>query len=451
MTSQKLATYLSRLFSMDLGQNGVECLLKSLMDPGSIFLPIAMSRGYDRGGFRVYSGLMNILQRPVLIIVFNQEIQSGVFTPGVVSQILRTLDVAINTQTPVVFWGGSAGADLYRQDQLFVATGGIYAKLAKLRQMGVMTFSVVNGVATAGGAYIPGMCQTVIATGDAQMYLAGPLLVKAAIGQVVSGEALGSAAMHYQQTGLVDHLVADDQEAMNVLKKELLSCSVNPTVSAHSLDKIHIKQVWEEGQFVPETFLEAISTDQVQYYSPHEGCDIVCAYFYLAGVKWACLTSSAPITAVGAGKAADFLAEVTGPVLFIQNTVGFMVGQQQESAGAIVQGSRLLQAIVDLKSVKVTLHVGPSYGAGYYAMCARSFDPDFIFSWPSYHLAVMGGKNAAFVLQSISKKTVDEKAVIAQYEQESSALYNSQKGRDDCMILPEYTRIALRRVMEILK
>ena len=451
MMSQKLAAHLSRLLSMDMGQNDVEHLLKSLMDPGSIFLPIAMSMGYDRGGFRVYSGLMNISQRPVLMIIFNQEIQSGVFTPGVVSQILRTLDVAIRTHTPVVFWGGSAGADLYRQDQLFVATGGIYAKLARLNQMGVMTFSVVNGIATAGGAYIPGMCQTVIATRDAQMYLAGPLLVKAAIGQVISGEALGSAAMHYQKTGLVDHLVADDQEAVNVLKKELLKCSVNPAVSAHNLDKIQIDRVWDEGQFVPEAFLEAISNDQIQYYCPHEGRDIVCAYFYLGDVKWACLTSAAPITAEGAGKAADFLAEVTGPILFIQNTVGFMVGHQQESAGAIVQGSRLLQAIIDLKSIKVTLHVGPSYGAGYYAMCARSFDPDFIFSWPSYHLAVMGGKNAAYVLQSISKKAVDERAIIAQYEKESSALYNSQKGRDDCMILPEYTRIVLRRVMEILK
>ena len=449
---ESLAIYLSRLISMALSTNAIERIIKSLMDPGSTFLPIAMSMSYDDGvGFRVYSGLINISQRPVLMIAFNQDIQRGLFTPGVVAQILRTLDVAISTHTPVVFWGGSAGADLYQQDQLFVATGGIYAKLARLKQMGVVTISVINGIATAGGAYIPGMCQTVIATKRSQIYLAGPVLVKAAIGQIISGEALGSAFMHYHQTGLVNHLVESDQEALSILKKEVLICPVNPAVSAHILDEIQAEHVWEDGQFLPEVFLTALSTDDVNYYRPDEGCDVVCAYFKVGDVRWACLTSSAPITAMGAGKAADFLAGVTCPVLFIQNTVGFMVGYEQESAGAIVQGSRLLQAIVDLKSPKVTLHVGPSYGAGYYAMCARSFDPDFVFSWPSYHLAVMGGKNAAFVLQSISKKEINEASIIAQYETESSSFHNSQKGRDDCMILPKYTRIVLRRVMEILQ
>ncbi len=449
--SDQLAKKLSCLLAMRTPQNDVERMIQSLMDPGSIFLPIAMSMGYDRGGFRVYSGLVDVSGRSFFLIAFNADIQRGIFTPGVVSQILRILGMAITAKLPVVFWGGSAGADLYRQDELFVATGGIYAQLAKLRQLGVMTIAVINGIATAGGAYIPGMCQQVIATLNAQMYLAGPLLVKSAIGETVSGEVLGSASMHFHETGLVDQLVVDDQSALAALKQAVMTFPSNKDISSHVLDSIQVDGFWEEGQFVPEVFLAELATKEVTYYKPNEGCDVVCAFFKLGHIEWACLTSVGPITAKGASKAADFLSGLSVPVLFIQNTVGFMVGRQQEAAGIIVQGSSLLQAIVDLKVKKVTLHVGPSYGAGYYAMCARSFDPDFIFAWPSYHLAVMGGKNAAFVLNAISKTGVDESAIIAQYERESSALHNSQKGRDDCLIQPEYTRIVLRRVMEILK
>ena len=450
----------SDLLDLSLQSSKAAHLLNLLIDPGSVFLPIAMNQTREADDYRLYSGMVSIMRRNIMILMINTEIQGGIFTPSMVSQINRVLDICIRQNLPAIFWGASGGANLLKQDELFVETGGIYYRLGKMKSLGLFTCSVITGIATAGGAYIPGMCQFTIATKNAEIYLAGPPLVKAAIGQSVSGQALGSAKMHAQKTGLVDLLVDNHFEAAHQLRQVISNNIKIGAMSTASFTQRYDKaEWWVDQQFQTLDFLQSIS--KVEYYQPDFEQSMICAYIQIGERCWGVISTQGPIHAAGAKKAANFLNllnRAKTPVLFIQNTVGFMVGVQEEQRGVIVNGAELLHAIASFKGVKVSLHVGPSYGAGYYALCARSFDPDFIVSWPCYHLAVMGGKNAAKVMREIKSKKpslstdkLDEiyQAVIEQYDRESSAFHNSAKGRDDCMIDPRDTLVVLNRISDM--
>ena len=445
--------------------NHIASQINRLVDPGAMFLPVAMNMTRESNDYRLYSGITRVCAVDTMIIAINDKITGGVFTSSLVAQLLRSLQMAHRFKLGVIFIVSSGGADLRNQANLFVDTGRIYYQLAQLRDAKIPTLAIVTGTATAGAAYIPGMCQTVIALENAaQMYLAGPVLVKAAIGASQNGEALGGARMHAEKTGLVDYLVEDFEQAARAAESVVKGWArgfyiSRALASTHSLN--HHSWLQDE-QLDLEGFLDDLSSGQMVAFGQQMAPEMVCQTLTIDGNQMAVLATTGPITTQGALKAAQFVEgiQVSGiPMLFIQNTVGFMVGMREEQNGIICAGSRLITAISLLRSPKITLHVGPAYGAGYYAMCGKPYEPDFIISWPRYHLAVMGADNAAKVMVAIkSRKTElsDEvkreifNKIHEQYTSESRSDFCTKKGFDDCMIDPKDTKRVICRILELL-
>ena len=414
----------------------------------------------------------------VVIYVHDYTIKGGAISPMGVQKLLRAQTIALENDLPLITLAESAGANLNYQAELFVEGGRTFANQARLSARGIPQLTIVHGSSTAGGAYIPGLSDLVIMVKDqAKVYLAGPPLVQAATGEKVDHETLGGAMMHAEVTGSAEWVAKDDREAIILARRWIKHLAPKQMyLSPNSIQKpTPITQQAKDHQdqvltVVPTDFSQSydpralltILADQEELdeFKPHYGKDMVVGLMKCGGYPMAFLCNHGPIQAQGAAKATQWISlacQNAWPLVFFQNTTGFMVGSQAEREGIVKRGSAFIQAVTNATVPKVTFLIGASFGAGHYAMCGRPFDPRFIFSWPNQKLAVMGGKQAGQVMDMIYERAgvdTDQRRHAQaqrekQFELESSSLFATARLWDDGIIDPRQTRPILIELLSI--
>jgi geranyl-CoA carboxylase beta subunit len=455
-----------------------------LLDRGSPFLELSPLAGlgmHDDKGERAplgagIAGVGVVQGRRCVVLANDSAIKGGTVSPMGLKKSLRAQEIALENKLPLIYLVESGGANLMYQSELFVEGGRSFANQARLSAAGVPQLAVVHGSSTAGGAYLPGLSDYVILVRDrSKVFLAGPPLVKAAIGEEASDEELGGALLHAQHTGLCEYLAADDAEAI-ALARELFD--------KLRWDVVSPRAPGAPPRFAPEELLGVVPADEREPYDVREviarvvdgsdflefkplfGAETVCGHARIEGQIVGILGNNGPIQPQGSSKAAHFIQlcdQSATPLVFLQNTTGYMVGSAAERAGAIKHGAKMIQAVANARVPKLTVVLGGSFGAGNYGMCGRGFSPAFIFSWPSARTAVMGGAQAAKVMEIITLGKLERagqeadrtqveamaKAMTAQLDRESSVLFGTARLWDDGIIDPRDTRRVLGLCLSI--
>jgi geranyl-CoA carboxylase beta subunit len=447
-----------------------------LIDRGSEFLELSTLAGlgmHDDDGKKSVLGGGSIVGigvvagKRVLISASDSGIKGGTVAPMGLKKALRAQELARENKLPLIALVESGGANLMYQAEIFVDGGRAFANQARLSAAGIPQIAVVHGASTAGGAYLPGLSDyVVLVRGRSSIYLAGPPLVKAAIGEDATDEELGGAQTHAEITGLGEYLTENDAHAI-ALTRELLD--------KLAWDRVPASAAAPEPLFRTEELIGVVPADEREQYDVREviarlvdgsdflefkttyATDTVCGHARLHGHLVGILGNNGPIQPNGSTKAAQFiqLCDQSGtPLLFLQNTTGYMVGAAAERAGAIKHGSKMIQAVANAHVPKFTIVLGGSFGAGNYGMCGRGFDPRFIFSWPSARTAVMGGAQAAKVMDIVNRAKLERSGLPAnddalaamsdllrtRLDAESTALFGTARLWDDGIIDPRDTR-----------
>jgi geranyl-CoA carboxylase beta subunit len=456
-----------------------------LLDRDSPFLELSPLAGLgmhdDDGRTSVLGGgsivgIGTVAGKRVLVSASDSGIKGGTVAPMGLKKALRAQELARENKLPLVHLVESGGANLLYQAEIFVDGGRSFANQARLSAAGIPQIAVVHGASTAGGAYLPGLSDyVVLVRGRSSIYLAGPPLVKAAIGEESDEETLGGAEMHTGVTGLGEYLAEDDAHAI-ALARDLLD--------KLPWDTVPPPPAFEPPRHDAEELLGIVPADEREPYDVHEviarlvdgsdflafkaghAADTVCGHARLHGHAVGLIGNNGPIQPQGSTKAAQFiqLCDQSGtPLVFLQNTTGYMVGAAAEQAGAIKHGSKMIQAVANARVAKFTVVLGGSFGAGNYGMCGRGFDPRFIFAWPSARTAVMGGAQAAMVMDIVNRaklqkagQVVDDHALQAmsdglrrRLDAESTALFGTARLWDDGIIDPRDTRRLLGTCLDI--
>ena len=451
-----------------------------LLDRSSDFLelsPLAGLAMHDDDGKKSVMGGGSIVGigvvsgKRVLISASDSAIKGGTIAPMGLKKALRAQELAAQNKLPLIALVESGGANLMYQAEIFVDGGRTFANQARLSAAGIPQIAVVHGAATAGGAYLPGLSDyVVLVKGRSSIYLAGPPLVKAAIGEDASEDELGGAQMHAEVTGLGEYLADNDAHAI-ALTRELLdklpwdlatapapapTAAPEPLYAAEELLGI-VPADEREPYDVREVIARLVdASDFLEFKAPYAS-DTVCGHARLTGHAVGIVGNNGPIQPSGSTKAAQFiqLCDQSGtPLVFLQNTTGYMVGKAAEQAGAIKHGAKMIQAVANARVPKFTVVLGGSFGAGNYGMCGRGFDPRFIFAWPSARTAVMGGAQAAKVMDILNRSKLQRLGLPANDEalgamsdslrkrldSESAALFGTARLWYDGIIDPRQTR-----------
>jgi geranyl-CoA carboxylase beta subunit len=449
--------------------------IEALLDRGSPFLELATLAGlgmHDDDGKRsvmgggAIHGIGFVAGKRVMICASDSAIKGGTIAPMGLRKSLRSQEIAARHKLPLVYLVESGGANLLYQSEIFVEGGRSFANQARLSAAGIPQIAVVHGSSTAGGAYLPGLSDyIVLVRNKSKIFLAGPPLVKAAIGEDATDEALGGAELHASVTGLGEYLAEDDASALATARDILAHLSwagAEPSTGEAPLyDAQELLGIVPPDERLPFDMREIIAriTDgsNLLEYKTNYGADTLCGHARISTHLIGIIANNGPIQPEGAAKTAQFIqaCDQSGtPLLFLQNTTGYMVGSAAERSGAIKHGSKMIQAVANARVPKLTIVIGGSYGAGNYGMCGRGFDPDFIFSWPSARIAVMGGTQAAKVMELITRakyarngEPLDEAALTQmsdgmkkRLDHESRALFGTARLWDDGLIDPRDTR-----------
>jgi geranyl-CoA carboxylase beta subunit len=447
-----------------------------LLDRGTPFLELSPLAGLgmhdDDGKKSVMGGgsivgIGTVAGKRVLVSASDSAVKGGTIAPMGLKKALRAQELARENKLPLIALVESGGANLMYQAEIFVDGGRTFANQARLSAAGIPQVAVVHGSSTAGGAYLPGLSDyVVLVRGRSSIYLAGPPLVKAAIGEDSTDEELGGASTHAEITGLGEYLAENDAHAI-ALTRELLDKLPWDTVAAQSPAP--------DPLFATDELLGVVPADEREPYDVREviarlvdssdflefkfsyAPDTVCGHARIHGHAVGIVGNNGPIQPQGSTKAAQFiqLCDQSGtPLVFLQNTTGYMVGKAAEHGGAIKHGSKMIQAVANARVAKFTLVLGGSFGAGNYGMCGRGFDPRFIFAWPSARTAVMGGAQAAKVMDILNRSKLQRMGLPANDEAlaamsdalrlrldaESTALFGTARLWDDGIIDPRDSR-----------
>ncbi len=451
-----------------------------LLDPDSGFLELSALAGLgmhdDDGRDNVLGGgsivgIGTVAGKRVLVSASDSAVKGGTVAPMGLAKALRAQAIARENKLPLIYLVESGGANLMYQAEIFVEGGRSFANQARLSAAGIPQIAVVHGASTAGGAYLPGLCDyVVLVRGRSSIALAGPPLVRAAIGEDASEEELGGAELHAGVTGLGEYLAENDAHAIE-LTRELVDRMRWDSVAAagaaaapprYSADELHgiVPTDEREPYDVREVIARIVDGSDWLEFKAGYAAATVCGHACVDGRHVGLLGNNGPIQPAGSTKAAQFiqLCDQSGtPLVFLQNTTGYMVGSVAERAGAIKHGSKMIQAVANARVPKFTFVLGGSYGAGNYGMCGRGFDPRFIFSWPTARTAVMGGAQAAKVMEIVGAAKLaraglaaDAAALAAMGEQlrqrierESDVLFGTARLWDDGVIDPRDTRRVL--------
>jgi acetyl-CoA carboxylase carboxyltransferase component len=418
------------------------------------------------------SGIGVVAGVECLVGASDPTVRGGTSNPYTLRKNLRGQEIAMTNRLPAIGFVESGGADLPRQKEIFVPGGANFRNLTRKSAAGIPTIAMVTGNATAGGAYQPGMSDyTVMVREQGLVFLGGPPLVKMATGEEADEEELGGAEMHSRVSGVSEFMAADERDAARIgreIVRNLYWRKLGPEPAGAGLDPVHdpdeLLGIASHDLKIPfdarEVIARIVDGSRFDEFKPLYGTQLVTGWAELCGWPIAILANNGVIFNEDAEKAAHFIQladQVDTPLLFMQNTTGYIVGEDYERRGIVKAGAKMINAVANAGVPKLTLMMGGSYGAGNYGMCGRSFEPRFIFSWPNHKTAVMGPKQLAGVMEIVMRAgaerrgiEVDEqalaegtKAVEDQIERESDAFVASGELWDDGMIDPRDTRTVL--------
>ena len=471
----------------DRGQLPPRDRIDLLLDRGTPWLEISTLCGLGchdddgganaSGGGRI-SGIGIVGGIRACIDASDSAIKGGAATPYGLDKCLRLQQIALENKLPYIQLVESAGANLLRQADLFVKGGATFANLARLSAAGCPVISVVHGSSTAGGAYQPGLSDYVIVVrGKTKIFLAGPPLLKAATGEISTDEVLGGAEMHATISGLAEWIAEHDRDAIRLARAltDKLKWDRVPAVSAASKPLYDPEEIlgivppdYRKPYDVREMIARIVDGSDWLDFKANYGPATVCGFARVEGHEAGFIGNNGPIDPDGATKAAHFMqacSQSGTPLVFLQNTTGFIVGPNAERAGIVKHGSKMIQAVTNAPVPKITLHIGASFGAGNYGMCGRAFGPRFIFAWPNNRISVMGGEQAAKVMTIIAEEgakragkepphemlAAQSKMIVDQYDAESTALYATARLWDDGIIDPRDSRRVLGMTLAICR
>ncbi len=411
----------------------------------------------------------------------DSAIKGGSITPMGLKKNLRAQAIALENKLPFVTLVESAGANLLAQAEIFVDGGRIFCNMARLSAAGVPVITVVHGSSTAGGAYMPGLSDyVVVVRGRSKIFLAGPPLLKAATGEVAGDEELGGAEMHATVAGTAEYLAEDDAEAIATCREILAKLAWNRDMPPEPQPEP------KPPRYDPDELCGAVPVDYRKPYDVREviarivddsdffdfkrlyGPNTVCGHAAIEGHPCGILGNNGPIFPDDSVKAAQFIqlcCQSGTPIVYLQNTTGYMVGVEAEAKGMIKHGSKMIQAVANASVPQLTLIIGGSFGAGNYGMCGRAYDPRFLFTWPNSRISVMGSEQLARVMSIITEDKhnrrgtpVDhealermEREIIERIDSEATALYATARLWDDGIIDPRDSRKVLGQTLAICR
>ena len=451
-----------------------------LLDPGTPFLETSPMAAWDmyEGDYHaagIITGIGRISGHECMIICNDATIKGGTYAPMTVKKHLRAQEIAMENRLPCIYLVDSGGANLPHQTDVFPDKnhfGRAFYNQANMSAMGIPQIACVMGSCTAGGAYVPAMCdQSVIVKEQGTIFLAGPPLLKAATGEVVTAEELGGADVHARQSGVADYYAQDDSHALAIVR-EIMAASnwqkkpnitlrepVEPLYDASEINGI-IPPTFAKPYDVREVIARLVDGSQFDEFKKLYGTTLITGFAHIWGIPVGIVANNGILYSESSLKAAHFVelcCQRKIPLLFLQNISGYMVGKKYESSGIAKDGAKMVAAVACAKVPKITVIIGGSFGAGNYGMCGRGYSPRFMFMWPNSRISVMGGEQAASVLASVKQESVEAKGgtwteederqvkdpIIEQFEREGHPYYSSARVWDDGVIAPEETRMVL--------
>ncbi|MFC5061078.1 acyl-CoA carboxylase subunit beta [Actinomycetospora atypica] len=460
----------------DRGKLPVRERLALLLDPDSPFLELSPLAAWGTDftvGASILTGIGVVSGVECVVIGHDPTVRGGAMNPYSLRKTLRALEIARLNRLPVINLVESGGADLPTQVDLFVPAGRIFHELTELSSMAIPTVALVFGNSTAGGAYVPGMCDyAVLVDRGAKVFLGGPPLVKMATGETADDESLGGAEMHSRVSGLSDYFATDERDAIR-LGREIVSRfhwrKLGPPPSAHAPEPLYdpeeILGIVPPDTKVPfdprEVLARTVDGSEFDEYKPLYGTSLVTGWASIHGYPVGVLANHRGVLfSEEAKKATEFILlanQTDTPLIFLQNTTGYMVGTDYEQGGIIKDGAKMINAVTNSAVPHLTVNMASSFGAGNYGMSGRAYDPRLMFAWPGAKLAVMGAAQLAGVMSIVGRASAESqgkpfddeadaartRAIEAQIEAESHSFYISGKLYDDGIVDPRDTRTVL--------
>ena len=454
--------------------------VQTLLDPLSPFLEVGQFAAHGLYGNEVPSaglicGIGRVSGRECMIVANDATVKGGSYFPLTVKKHLRAQEIAQANRLPCVYLVDSGGANLPNQDEVFPDRehfGRIFYNQAQMSAQGIAQIAVVMGSCTAGGAYVPAMSdESIIVRGQGTIFLAGPPLVKAATGEIVTAEELGGAEVHSRISGVTDHMAENDAHALGIARRIVASLNtVKPRPLALLPSRPPLLDPATMGSVVPterrtpfdvrEVIARLVDGSELDEFKALYGPTLVCGFAHLCGMPVGIVANNGILFSESAQKGAHFIelcAQRGVPLVFLQNITGFMVGQKYEAGGIAKDGAKMVTAVATANVPKFTVIIGGSFGAGNYGMCGRAYSPRFLFMWPNARISVMGGPQAASVMAQIRRDAIEAKGGVwsdedeaafrapieAQYETQGHPLYASARLWDDGVIAPPDTRRVL--------
>ncbi len=449
-----------------------------LLDRDSPFLELSPFAGFevyqdDIPAAGIITGIGRIEQQECVVIANDATVKGGTYYPLTVKKHLRAQEIAKQNHLPCIFLVDSGGAFLPEQANVFPDRdhfGRIFFNQAQMSAQGIPQIAVVMGSCTAGGAYIPAMCdESIIVKNQGTIFLAGPPLVKAATGERVSAEALGGAEVHAKYSGLVDHVADDDKHSLAIARRivaglrkkndqpDLVDSECEAPI--YPADQIYgiVSPDFRQPYDVREVIARVVDASEFNEFKQQFGSTLVCGFGRIFGRPVGLVANNGVLLSDSALKGTHFIelcCQRKIPLVFLQNITGFMVGSQVEIGGIAKHGAKMVMAVACANVPKITVIIGGSFGAGNYAMCGRAYSPRFLWTWPNARIGIMGGEQAASVLTQLRRNQVEAQGetwttelendcrqpIRETYDAEGHAYYASARLWDDGIIDPADTR-----------
>ncbi len=452
----------------------------ALLDPGSPFLELnalAAEGMYDDAApaAGIVTGIGRVMGQECVIVANDATVKGGTYFPMTVKKHLRAQEVALENRLPSIYLVDSGGAFLPLQDEVFPDKehfGRIFYNQARMSGEAIPQIAVVMGSCTAGGAYVPAMCdESIIVKNQGTIFLGGPPLVKAATGEVVDAEELGGADVHTRISGVADHLAEDDHHALSIAR------DIVGTFNRHKPDVVELRApvepkyppqelygiVPQESRIpfdIREVIARIVDGSEFQEFKARYGATLVCGFAHIHGCPVGIVANNGILFSESALKGAHFIELCNQrkiPLVFLQNITGFMVGKKYENAGIARDGAKMVTAVACSSVPKFTVVIGGSFGAGNYAMCGRAYGGRFLWMWPNARISVMGGEQAASVLATVKRDSIESRGgewtadeeeafkdpIRVQYEDQGNPYHSTARLWDDGIIDPADTRRVL--------
>src|SRR5271157_1283786 len=454
--------------------------VRSLLDPGAPFLELSQLAAYGMyddniAAAGIITGVGRVAGRECVVVCNDATIKGGTYYPMTVKKHLRAQDIARDNRLPCLYLVDSGGAFLPQQDEVFPDErhfGRIFYNQAQMSALGIPQIALVMGPCTAGGAYVPAMCdESIIVKGNGTIFLGGPPLVRAATGEIVTAEELGGAEVHSRQSGVTDHYAQSDAHAIGIARSivadlnQIKPASLDviapgeplyPAEDLYGIVQADVRKPYD----VREVIARLVDGSDFDEFKKLYGHTLVCGTAHICGYPVGILANNGILFSESALKGAHFIENMCQrgiPLVFLQNITGFMVGKKYEAGGIAKDGAKLVTAVATANVPKYTVVIGGSYGAGNYGMCGRGYSPRFLWMWPNAKISVMGGEQAATVLAIVRREGIEAKGgmwtkeeeeafkapVRAQFDEQANAYYATARLWDDGIIDPADTRMVL--------